>query len=223
MIVDGYLAPDAYVPADWANHKNRNPPSSEPGTDYALAYGTPLYAPYPGTVIEIKTSNSGGMGRYVAFNFDDGRSFRHIHMSRVDVGTGLRVNQGDYVGLSGASGYNSDWYYGPHVHSTLWPAGYWSDPTIDFQLWVGTNPSPQPPKPEPELPKWMEDEMDYYAKAYDDTSGRIWLIDIVAKTKRQLSPSEWAVIDGAYSTMGFKTPCATKVTSSQLNAYKNIQ
>jgi murein DD-endopeptidase len=139
-----YQAPNAPVSADWANHKNRTPPSSEPGTDYATAYGTAVAAPGNGTVIEIKTSNSGAMGRYVAINLDDGRATRAIHLSRVDVKNGVRVTRGQVIGLSGASGNGSDWYYGPHVHQTLWPGAYWAAPTIDFELYTGTTPTPPP-------------------------------------------------------------------------------
>jgi hypothetical protein len=48
------------------------------------------------------------------------------------------------MGLTGASGYGSDWYYGPHVHQTLWPGAIWGAPTIDFQLYVSDEPAPGP-------------------------------------------------------------------------------
>lgn len=133
----GYEAPPAAVSASWQTHKDRNPPSSEPGTDYGTPYGTPVAAPWAGVVIEVKASNSYATGRYVAIAFDDGRSNRALHMAEVWAATGQRVARGDHIGLSGASGYGSDWYYGPHVHETLWPGGYWEDPTIDFDRYVG--------------------------------------------------------------------------------------
>lgn len=136
-MADDYLAPDAPVSASWQVHKDRNPPSSEPGTDYGTVYGTPVTAPWSGAVIEIKSSNSYATGRYVALALDDGRSCRALHLSQVRASVGQRVARGDVIGVSGASGYGSDWYYGPHVHQTLWPGAYWADPTIDFALHVG--------------------------------------------------------------------------------------
>jgi hypothetical protein len=50
---------------------------------------------------------------------------------------GDTLTEGEVVGASGASGYGSDWYYGPHAHQTLWPHGSWEDATIDFELYVG--------------------------------------------------------------------------------------
>jgi murein DD-endopeptidase MepM/ murein hydrolase activator NlpD len=53
------------------------------------------------------------MGRVVEYALDDGRHTRTLHMSQVWVGVGQRVSRGQVLGLSGASGYGDDWYYGP--------------------------------------------------------------------------------------------------------------
>ena len=184
---------DAPISCSWQCHKDRNPPSSEPGTDIACAYGTVIWAPYPGTVIEIKTSNSGGMGRFVALQLDDGRTTRAIHMSAVFVGVGQRVDKWTHLGLSGASGYGSDWYYGPHVHQTLWPGCYWCDATIDFMLYVGPDPEPEP-EPTPRR-KWEETMV--YA-AYRDDNGTIAIQHYPRGRIMQLGdPNEWAAIHAA--------------------------
>jgi murein DD-endopeptidase MepM/ murein hydrolase activator NlpD len=146
----GYVAPAAPISSSWQDHKNRQPPSSEPGTDYATVYGTVVGAPGPGTVVDRKTSNSGGMGRYVTIALDDGRTTRAIHLSAVWLSVGQRVDRGTGLGLSGASGNGSDWYYGPHVHMTLWPGGAWAAPTIDFALYVGADDPEPEPEPEPD-------------------------------------------------------------------------
>lgn len=138
-----YLAPDAPVSASWQAHKDRTPPSSEPGTDYATPYGAAASAPWGGVVIETKTDNGGAMGRFAAIALDDGRTWRALHLASVAVRVGDRIERGDQVGVTGASGYGSDWYYGPHIHETLWPGAYWANPTIDFELYVGANP-PEP-------------------------------------------------------------------------------
>ena len=105
-----YALPAGDVPVSdtWQGHKNRNPPSSEPGTDYACAYGTILVAAASGTIADLKTSNGSATGRYVTIDLDDGRRTRYLHMSEIWVGVGQRVNQGDHVGKSGASANGSD-------------------------------------------------------------------------------------------------------------------
>lgn len=142
--MSGYLRPvDAPVSCSWQCHLDRSPPSSEPGTDYASAYGTPVLAANPGTVIDRQTSPSGATGRYVTVRLDDGRTTRDLHLAEVHVDVGRRVLRGDVLGLSGASGNGSDNYYGPHVHRTLWPGEIWAAPTIDFERYVGgTTPPP---------------------------------------------------------------------------------
>jgi uncharacterized protein YbjQ (UPF0145 family) len=140
----GYNLPSNtdYVTANHYNHCcERNPPSSEPGTDYGSAYGSPLYAVGPGTVVDLSWSNGGGTGRFIAIDMDDGRRARALHLSDIWVSVGQRVNQGQQIGLTGASGWGSDWGYGAHVHQTLWD--YWgydfcSSCTIDFENYVGS-------------------------------------------------------------------------------------
>lgn len=159
----GYLAPDAPISDSWQGHKNRNPPSAEPGTDYALAYGSPVPAADPGVVVDLKTSNSGGTGRYLTINLDDGRRIRYLHLSEIWLSVGTRVGRGTHIGKSGASGNGNDWYYGPHVHVSLWARpGLAIADTIDFALYVG---DPPPPPPPPNLP---EGEAIMYIQALND-------------------------------------------------------
>lgn len=147
----GYQKPcTAPISDDFAAHQARN--SVEPGTDYACAYGTAIKAAESGIVSLADSGNGGGDGRRVSIDLDDGRRVSYIHLSRVDVGGGQRVTRGQRVGLSGASGFGDDWYYGPHVHVSLWkrPGLAFSD-TIDFQPHVG---APSNAKPDPDdLPK----------------------------------------------------------------------
>ena len=140
---------NAYIPSSWADHKNRNPPSSEPGTDYAVPVGTHVHCAEAGTVVDIKTSNSSATGRYVTVALDDGRTVRYLHLQDIFVWTGYRVPRGAVLAASGASGNGSDWYYGAHVHTTLWPGAIWAAPTIDFELYAADDPPPPEPEPEP--------------------------------------------------------------------------
>jgi murein DD-endopeptidase MepM/ murein hydrolase activator NlpD len=146
----GYALPTPtdWITCGWSCHRDRNPPSSEPGTDYGSGYGSAVYAADNGTITYVKTSNSQATGRVVEYRLDDGRTSRTLHMSQTWVYVGQRVSRGQQIGLSGASGYGDDWYYGPHAHQTLWPGAAWAAPTIDFAPYVGSNtPPPKPPEP----------------------------------------------------------------------------
>lgn len=132
--------PTDFVSCSWQCHRDRNPPSTEPGTDYGCGYGSAVYAAGNGTISDLKTSNSNATGRYCTIDLDDGRRTRTLHMAEIWVGVGQRVNQGQQIGLSGASGYGDDWYYGPHAHQTLWSCwcyNFCATCTIDFALYVG--------------------------------------------------------------------------------------
>jgi hypothetical protein len=139
----GYNLPSDtdWVTSSWWDHANRNPPSSEPGTDYGSGYGSPLYAPGNGTIVDYSHSNANGTGRYLTIDLDDGRRTRSLHLSEIWVTSG-RVSQGQQVGLTGASGFGSDWGYGAHVHQTLWDGWYYNfcsgGCTIDFAPFVGS-------------------------------------------------------------------------------------
>ena len=134
----GYLRPvDAPISASWQDHKNRNPPSGEPGVDYACSYGTIIIAAGNGVIADLTYSNGGGTGRFVAIDLDDGKRIRYLHLSDIYCSVGDRVVQGQGIAVSGASGYGNDWHYGPHVHATLFPEQWydWSN-TLDFELYL---------------------------------------------------------------------------------------
>lgn len=144
-----YLVP-ANVPisCSWQCHRDRpNGGSPEPGTDYATAYGVDIAMAEAGTVSVIDTSPGGGEGRRLSIDLDDGRRVSYIHLSQIMARVGQRVSRGQRgLALSGASGNGSDWYYGPHVHVSLWqrPGMAYRD-TIDFERYVGNPPAPKPP------------------------------------------------------------------------------
>lgn len=138
----GYHLPSNtdYVSCSWQCHRDRPTPSSEPGTDYGSAYGSPLYAPGAGTIVDYSHSNGGATGRYLTIDLDDGRRTRSLHLAEIWVTSG-RVSAGQQLGLTGASGYGDNWGYGAHVHQTLWDGWYYdfcSSCTIDFANYVGS-------------------------------------------------------------------------------------
>lgn len=110
----------------WQAHIERTTPSTEPGTDFYVPIGTPVYAPAAGMIWGYGNSIVPPSGRWVGINFDNGMSFRCMHHSRL-VRTSGRVAQGELIAYSGASGYGEeDWSWNPatggaHTHATLWP------------------------------------------------------------------------------------------------------
>lgn len=195
----GYALPTTtdWVTSSWADHRNRNPPSSEPGTDYGSGYGSPCFAVGDGTVTSIKTTSSGGTGRYIEYRLDDGRTTRPLHLSQVWVHVGQRIARGQQIGLTGASGYGSDWYYGAHVHQTLWPGNSWDAPTIDFAAYVGQpTPAPQPPP----LPEEDDDMAGFYFYA-DPAQAYGWFSEGTGKC-RKVSKEEWEWRKATATTKG---------------------
>ncbi len=179
--------PTTWVSDDYWGHRNRTPPSSEAGTDYGCGYGSAVFAPCDGTVVDVKQSNSGGGGRHVAIDFSDGRRGRTLHMSQTWVTIGQWVRQGQQVGLSGASGYGDDWYYGPHAHETLWDGWYYAfgdGATIDFEPFLGS--SPPSPGPTPGPTPIEEDSMLYLLQIDPNSDGRWFLADFGAGTAQRI-------------------------------------
>ncbi|MDI1463404.1 M23 family metallopeptidase [Catellatospora sp. KI3] len=139
------------ISSSWQDHRNRTPPSGEPGTDYAVGTGTAVMAATSGTIRYVKTDTSTATGRVVGMAHDDGNYSRHLHLSRIIVSTGQRVARGQTIAYSGASANGSDSGVGPHVHTSLWlntgsPTNFAA--TVDFENHVGDATNPNPPDQE---------------------------------------------------------------------------
>jgi murein DD-endopeptidase MepM/ murein hydrolase activator NlpD len=80
------------------------------GTDFAAAYGTPIYATADGTVVHAGTE--GGFGRLVRIRHDFGIETYYAHLSKISVSVGQRVSRGDRIGDMGNSGRST----GTHLH-----------------------------------------------------------------------------------------------------------
>lgn len=100
-------------------HQSRTPPSVNPGTDYAVGYGSEVVSVADGYVVGIVVTNYGSGGRMIYVDHDDGTGVDYLHLSSVDVTVGERVLRGAHLGLSGASGFHNDRYYGPHLHISI--------------------------------------------------------------------------------------------------------
>lgn len=150
-----YIVPAPYTGMSTRSaHLVRRPPSTEPGTDYYMPIGTPLVAPADCVVVAIGGGVQPATGRFVLL--DDGtRWLRALHLSRFEVNAGDQLRKGrDVFGLSGASGYGSEFFGasnpndpgmlartgGPHVHMTAFRGrGYTfgAAGTVDFHALTG--------------------------------------------------------------------------------------
>lgn len=200
----GYLHPvgDIYVPDDWQGHRDRKPPSTEPGTDYAAAYGTPVLAPADGFVVGVKRSNTGASGRALMIN-TSGDYHRALHLSSIPLlmVPGRRFRRGDVLAKSGASAKGSDWGTGAHVHWSFWRApgrvptpGV--TPTQDFELYLqGEAPAGGGDSPLI-IPSTLEEfDMDQTRVLYDEKGRRWALVGATVPALGASKPGAWVTRD----------------------------
>ena len=110
------------------------PKSPHSGLDVAAAQGTPIHAP-AGGVVTFAEPDLYLTGGTVLIDHGHGVSSNFLHLSRIDVAVGERVEQGQVIGLVGATGRAT----GPHMH---WGMN-WLDVRVDPQLLVDPNENPQ--------------------------------------------------------------------------------
>lgn len=101
---------------------NGQPGAPHSGMDIAVPTGTPIKAPAAGvvTIAERDLYISGGT---ILIDHGAGVSSNFLHLSRIDVKAGDRIEQGQVIGAVGATGRAS----GPHLH---WGMN-WFDVRID--------------------------------------------------------------------------------------------
>jgi murein DD-endopeptidase len=141
---------------DFTKHQTRTPASKNPGTDYAVATGTPVKAIADGVVSGVVPTFTGSGGRMIFLDFPSGHKADYLHLSRIDVTKGQAVKQGEVIGLSGASGLGKENGYGPHLHLSFRMGGQPTMATgnIDFEAFLGQQASaPVAPAPKPATPK----------------------------------------------------------------------
>lgn len=168
--------------SSYTAHTRRRPPSQEAGVDYYCPIGTPIRAAYSGRVAEIGGGIRPATGRFITVNLTTGHRTRDLHLLEWWKRPGDWVERGDILGLSGASGYGSEYFGashvndatmirntgGPHVHRTLWSSHSYSFGTaqrtldfeqfVDLSIFAGGSASPFTPE-EDELSKAEVDEL----------------------------------------------------------------
>jgi murein DD-endopeptidase MepM/ murein hydrolase activator NlpD len=87
------------------------------GTDYAAPYGTPILSVGDGVVEQA--GRTGGNGNFVKIRHNGVYSTQYLHMQKILVKQGQRVQQGDVIGQVGSTGLAT----GPHVCFRFWKNG----------------------------------------------------------------------------------------------------
>ena len=104
---------------------NGEPRSPHFGLDIAVPTGTPIVAPAAG-VVSFAEPDLYLTGGTLLIDHGHGLTSSYLHMSRLDVSAGQRVEQGQVIGAVGATGRAS----GPHLHWGL----NWFDVRLDPAL-----------------------------------------------------------------------------------------
>jgi murein DD-endopeptidase MepM/ murein hydrolase activator NlpD len=102
-----------------------------PGLDLAVPTGTPVHAPAAG-VVTFAEPDLVLTGGTVLIDHGHGLTSSFLHMSRLDVAVGQRVERGQVIGAAGMTGRAT----GPHVH--------WGFNWFDVRLDPALLPKPAP-------------------------------------------------------------------------------
>lgn len=93
------------------------------GIDLRAARGTPVYATASGEAVMAGYCDS-GTGNCIVLDHAGGWRSQYFHLSRVRIGVGDRVSQGQHIGDVGSSGLAT----GPHLHFQLGRGRHAVDP-----------------------------------------------------------------------------------------------
>lgn len=104
---------------------NGSPGTPHSGTDIAASQGTPIHAPAAGIVV-FADPDLYLTGGTVLIDHGHGVGSNFLHLSRIDVQVGQRLQRGEVIGAVGATGRAT----GPHLHWGL----TWFETRLDPQL-----------------------------------------------------------------------------------------
>jgi murein DD-endopeptidase MepM/ murein hydrolase activator NlpD len=94
------------------------------GVDYAAVIGTPVRT-VGGGVVEFAGLQN-GFGKVVIVRHNTTEETLYAHLSRIDVRAGQAVDQGEFIGAVGQTG----WATGPHLHFEFRLNGVHKDPSL---------------------------------------------------------------------------------------------
>lgn len=115
------------------------------GVDYGAPVGTPVRAVADGIVRTAGWQT--GYGNLIAVDHGNDRSTVYAHLSKIDVHPGQRVEQGQRIGLVGATG----WATGPHLHFEFRVHGRFQDP---LKVAQNVDPVSVDPVSRPRFDQW---------------------------------------------------------------------
>jgi len=110
---------------------NGEPKRPHSGVDIAAPSGADIHAPAPG-IVTLADDDMYFEGGLVLIDHGQWLESAFLHMSRIDVKPGQRVEKGDILGAVGATGRVT----GPHLHWSM----KWAGRLVDPQLTVGDMP-----------------------------------------------------------------------------------
>ena len=111
---------------------NGEPKRPHSGLDIAAPRGTPIKAPAPG-IVTLAEEGMYFEGGLVLLDHGHWLESAFLHLSRIDVEPGQRVEKGDVIGAVGATGRAT----GPHLHWSI----KWAGKLVDPRLTLGEMPS----------------------------------------------------------------------------------
>jgi murein DD-endopeptidase MepM/ murein hydrolase activator NlpD len=110
------------------------------GQDIVAAEGTPVVAPYAGTVEFVRFQRNGAGWYIVLDGNDEDRDYVFMHLRRgsITVAAGQPVAAGQAIAQVGNTGSSS----GPHLHFEIWVGGWYDggepiDPLALLREWAG--------------------------------------------------------------------------------------
>ena len=119
----------------------KRPGHAHQGQDISAVEGTPIVAPWAGTVEWVRFQRRGA-GWYLVLDGDDEDRdyvFMHLRRGSILVTQGQRVAAGDQLAQVGSTGASS----GPHLHFEVWVGGWYAkggapiDPLPLLEAWLG--------------------------------------------------------------------------------------
>ena len=108
----------------WRVHPITGAAHLHTGVDITGTASKNIFAVQSGKVVAAQTGWNGGQGTYVKINHENGYVTVYMHLSKLRVKKGQRVDKGEVIGLMGCTGSCT----GTHLHFQVYKDGDLMDP-----------------------------------------------------------------------------------------------